>query len=110
MQKRYQEEFEKQKPDKKLRYLPNMGSVDLTVEMDSLETLTVTVNPLQAAIIELFSETSTSILPYIREPRSHGIYRAMGGRRTCTAFRQPGRHQCLSGVNVLAHGRSYRTG
>lgn len=68
MQKRYQDEFEKQKPDKKLRYLPNMGSVDLTVEMDSLETLTVTVNPLQAAIIELFSETSASIDGFFHEP------------------------------------------
>jgi len=56
MQERYQIEFEKQKPDKKLRYLPNMGSIDLTIDMDSGETFSATVNPLQAAIIELFSQ------------------------------------------------------
>jgi hypothetical protein len=58
MQAQYRTEYEKQKPDKKLRYVPNMGTVDLVVEMDSGETLEVTVNPLQAAIIELFSMQS----------------------------------------------------
>lgn len=58
MQERYQVEYEKQKPDKKLRYLFNMGSMDLTVEMDSGESFSATVNPLQAAIIELFSRQS----------------------------------------------------
>lgn len=58
MQERYQVEYEKQKPDKKLRYLFNMGSMDLTVEMDSGEAFSATVNPLQAAIIELFSQQS----------------------------------------------------
>lgn len=56
MQERYEVEYEKQKPDKKLRYLPHMGTVELTVEMDSGETLSATVNTLQAAIIELFSQ------------------------------------------------------
>jgi anaphase-promoting complex subunit 2 len=65
MQERYQVEYEKQKPDKKLRYLSNMGSVELTVEMDSGETLSAAVNPLQAAIIELFSQQSKRYIIFI---------------------------------------------
>ncbi|KAF8322634.1 hypothetical protein DL93DRAFT_2223518 [Clavulina sp. PMI_390] len=56
MQDRYHVEYEKQRPDKKLRFLPHMGTVDLTVEMDDGQQLSVTVNPLHAAIIDLFSQ------------------------------------------------------
>lgn len=62
MQERYQVEYEKQKPDKKLRYLAHMGTVDLTVEMDNGEQFTATVSSLQAAIIELFSEQREHLL------------------------------------------------
>lgn len=60
MQKVHLTEYEKQKPDKKLRYVLNVGTVELTVEMDSGETLHLTVTPLQAAIIELFSQQRAS--------------------------------------------------
>lgn len=60
MVEKYQVEFEKQKPDKKLRYLPHLGTIDLTIEMDSGESISATVNPLQAAVIELFSQTRSS--------------------------------------------------
>lgn len=62
MQERYQVEYEKQKPDKKLRYLAHLGTVDITIEMDNGEQHTATVNPLQAAVIELFSEQREYLL------------------------------------------------
>jgi len=43
------------KPDKKLRWLPHLGTVQLELELRD-RTLNIEVSPLEAAFIELFSE------------------------------------------------------
>ena len=52
------------KPDKKLKWLPQLGSVDISVELGD-RTIDVTVPPLEAAIIELFTQKGTLSQPYI---------------------------------------------
>ena len=42
------------KQDKKLKFLPQLGTVDLSIELTD-RTVNVTVPPLEAAIIDLFS-------------------------------------------------------
>lgn len=54
----YSKEFNAFKQDKKLQWLPQLGTVDLSIELSD-RTVEVTVPPLEAAIIELFSETGT---------------------------------------------------
>lgn len=56
---RYQEEYAKRfsdfKPDRKIRFISNLGTVTLELELSD-RTLSVEVTPLQAAMIDLFSE------------------------------------------------------
>ena len=56
----YAREFAAFKQDKKLRFLPQLGTVDLSIELRD-RTVDVTVPPLEAAIIELFSSRGTSM-------------------------------------------------
>lgn len=51
----YSQEYSAFKPDKKLRWLPQLGTVDLEIELKDRK-IEVQVPPLEAAIIELFSE------------------------------------------------------
>ena len=51
----YSKEYTLFKPDKRLRWLPQLGTVDLAIELKD-RTVEVQVPPLEAAIIELFSE------------------------------------------------------
>jgi len=53
----YEKAFRLQKPDKKLHWIPNMGVADLTIQMDDGCELNVSATPLQAAVVELFSQT-----------------------------------------------------
>jgi len=53
MQSEY--EFTVFKPDKKLKWLPHLGTVQLEIELED-QSLEVDVPPLEAAFIELFSE------------------------------------------------------
>ncbi|KAM6489967.1 Cullin homology [Amanita muscaria] len=55
LQEEYASEFHKFKPDKKLRWLPQLGTVHLELELQD-RTVDVTVPPLEAAFIELFSQ------------------------------------------------------
>jgi len=55
MQSAYAHEFTVFKPDKKLKWLPHLGTVQLEIELED-RTLEVDVPPLEAAFIELFSE------------------------------------------------------
>jgi len=55
MQEDYAREFTVFKPDKKLKWLPNLGTVHLDVELED-RTISADVPPLEAAIIELFSQ------------------------------------------------------
>ena len=48
------------KPDKRLRWLPHLGSVQLEIELKDRK-LDVQVSPLEAAIVELFSAQSMFI-------------------------------------------------
>ena len=54
----YSKEFTAFKQDKKLRWLPLLGTLDLCIELGDRE-LEVRVPPLEAAIIELFSNKGT---------------------------------------------------
>lgn len=62
----YAKEFVAFKPDKRLRYLPQLGSVSLSVELKD-RTMDVTVPPLEAAIIELFSGIGICLCYLLRE-------------------------------------------
>jgi len=55
MQSEYAHEFTVFKPDKKLKWLPHLGTVQLEIELED-RTLEVDVPPLEAAFIKLFSE------------------------------------------------------
>ncbi|EJC98132.1 Cullin [Fomitiporia mediterranea MF3/22] len=54
----YSKEFALFKQDKRLRFLPQLGTVDLSIELSD-RTVDVTVPPLEAAVIELFSGKDT---------------------------------------------------
>ncbi|KAG7091912.1 hypothetical protein E1B28_008307 [Marasmius oreades] len=55
LQKEYAREFSTFKPDKKLRWLPHLGTVHLELQLED-RTVQADVPPLEAAFIELFSE------------------------------------------------------
>jgi len=55
MQLEYAQEFAVFKPDKKLKWLPHLGTVQLEIELEDRK-LEVDVPPLEAAFIELFSQ------------------------------------------------------
>ncbi|RXW21342.1 hypothetical protein EST38_g4511 [Candolleomyces aberdarensis] len=55
LQESYSHEFTVFKPDKKLKWIPNLGTVHLKIELED-RTLEVEVPPLEAAFIELFSQ------------------------------------------------------
>lgn len=54
LQRSYTTEFISFKPDKKLRWLPHLGTVHLELELED-RTIDANVPPLEAAFIELFS-------------------------------------------------------
>ncbi|GJN89751.1 hypothetical protein Rhopal_002740-T1 [Rhodotorula paludigena] len=54
----YDRGFASLKGDKRLRWLPQLGNVNLTLELKD-RTLTVDATPLQAAVIELFDKQDT---------------------------------------------------
>ncbi|KAJ8481473.1 hypothetical protein ONZ45_g15310 [Pleurotus djamor] len=55
LQTQYEAEFNKFKPDKRLRWLSHLGTINITLELEDRD-LTVDVLPLEAAVIELFSQ------------------------------------------------------
>lgn len=55
LQDEYAREFTKFKPDKKLQWLSHLGTVQLDIELED-RTVSTEVLPLEAALIELFSE------------------------------------------------------
>jgi anaphase-promoting complex subunit 2 len=57
LQEQYAEEFAIFKPDKKLRWLPHLGTVHLELQLED-RSIEVDASPLEAAFIELFSEKS----------------------------------------------------
>ncbi|KAF9564194.1 hypothetical protein CPC08DRAFT_734567 [Agrocybe pediades] len=61
LQEQYDKEFRTFKPDKKLKWLPHLGTVSLELELED-RTIEVDVPPLEAAFIELFSEKKTLTL------------------------------------------------
>lgn len=67
-QAEYQRAFRTYKPDKKLRWLPQLGSVDLTIDLKD-RSLSLQVTPLQASVLELFNQQG-AISPYSRT-RTH---------------------------------------
>jgi anaphase-promoting complex subunit 2 len=57
LQQNYTAQFSKFKPDKTLRFFPHLGTVTLHLEFTDRE-MNVTVPPLEAALIELFSNSA----------------------------------------------------
>ncbi|KZT12088.1 ubiquitin-protein ligase [Laetiporus sulphureus 93-53] len=55
VQDEYAKEFMAFKPDKKLRWLPHLGTIHLQLELED-RTISADVPPLEAAFIELFSQ------------------------------------------------------
>ena len=53
--RKYTEHFGAYKQDKKLKFFPQLGTVDLSIELKD-RTVDITVPPLEAAIIDLFGE------------------------------------------------------
>ncbi len=64
LQDQYTAEFTKFKPDKKLRWLTHLGTVDVELELED-RVVDALVSPLEAAVIELFSERSMAIPVFI---------------------------------------------
>ncbi|KAJ7878833.1 hypothetical protein B0H14DRAFT_3083005 [Mycena olivaceomarginata] len=64
LQTQYAKEFSTFKPDKKLRWLPHLGTVHLELQLED-RTIETDVPPLEAAFIELFSEKSESTVALI---------------------------------------------
>lgn len=54
IQEDYSHDFSAFKPDKKLRWLPHLGEIQLTIELRD-RSISTQATPLEAAIIELFS-------------------------------------------------------
>ncbi|PPQ79767.1 hypothetical protein CVT25_003320 [Psilocybe cyanescens] len=61
LQDEYAHEFSVFKPDKKLKWLPHLGTVQLELELED-RTVEVDVPPLEAAFIELFADQTVWIL------------------------------------------------
>lgn len=55
IQEAYQKEFTTFKPDKKLVWMSHLGTVSLDIELDD-RTVSAEVTPVEAALIELFSQ------------------------------------------------------
>jgi len=60
LQQVYTSRFTRYKPDKTLRFLPHLGTITLHLEFEDRE-MDVTVPPLEAALIELFSSPSPAL-------------------------------------------------
>jgi anaphase-promoting complex subunit 2 len=56
LQENFSKKYEEQKPDKRLHWVHQMGSVTITVELKDRTLSSITVTPLEAAVIELFSQ------------------------------------------------------
>lgn len=64
LQERYSEEFMVFKPDKKLRWLPHLGTMSLNLQFED-RAIETDVPPLEAAFIELFSEKRAFRVPFL---------------------------------------------
>ncbi|QRW00465.1 cullin family [Ceratobasidium sp. AG-Ba] len=58
MQEVFEHEYEEHKAGKKLRWMNNLGTISLDVELED-RTISADATPLEAAVIELFSEKAT---------------------------------------------------
>lgn len=65
MQEDFAKRFQELKPDKKLHWIHQMGSLKLSIELKD-RTVDVNATPLEAAVIELFSEKRASNRSYDR--------------------------------------------
>lgn len=63
LQARYAKAFHQFKPDKRLRWLPQLGTVEIKLELED-RTVEVEASPLQASVIELFGEESQFIISF----------------------------------------------
>ena len=61
VQDRYALGFAEFKPDKKLHWLPQLGTISLEIELQD-RTIEAEVTPLEAAVIGLFEEKGTSLV------------------------------------------------
>ena len=107
LQEAYSKEFTIFKPDKKLKWLPQLGTVSLELALED-RTLEVEVPPLEAAIIELFSERSQFCLPPYRLMLIDAMIRYMGSGRpsggTCSGQGSVGQGTCDMGKHGGSQG------
>jgi len=66
LQDNFEGEFHKFKPDKKLKWVPQLGAVSLKLELED-RVVEVEATPIQAGVIELFSEQDTWNLEQLME-------------------------------------------
>jgi len=59
MQEAFSRQYEEQKPDKRLHWVHQMGTLTITVELRDRTLSSITVTPLEAAVLELFSRNRT---------------------------------------------------
>ncbi|KAF8191477.1 ubiquitin-protein ligase [Mycena galopus ATCC 62051] len=81
LQTQYAKEFSTFKPDKKLRWLPHLGTVHLELQLED-RAIETDVPPLEAAFIELFSEKSK----YMDDGRVNRGRRRRGSNRCLKAL------------------------
>ncbi|THH16538.1 hypothetical protein EW146_g4118 [Bondarzewia mesenterica] len=115
IQATYAREYVTFKPDKKLRWLPHLGTIQLDIELQD-RTVTVDVAPLEAAFIELFSKKGMFSLPPFPSAITHfpgHTHRRMDSRTanfTCW-FRRPhvgSQGPCGMGRPRRSEGRTAR--
>ena len=61
VQDRYAEGFTEFKPDKKLHWLPQLGTITLEIELQD-RTIEAEVTPIEAAVIGLFEEKGVFLI------------------------------------------------
>lgn len=60
----YEQSYVRQKPDKKLRWLPQLGTINITLNLKD-RSITLDVTPVQASIMVLFSQKGIFRLPHL---------------------------------------------
>lgn len=70
MQARYSKAYHKFKPDKRLRWLPHLGTVDVRLELED-RTVECEASVLQASVIELFGSRGGFLSRLISQAAAH---------------------------------------
>ena len=103
MQEDYAHEYAVFKPDKRLQWMPHLGTVQLELELED-RTIEAEVPPLEAAFIELFSERRTALplvhvsLLIIFRLQRHGPWMTSLPQWAPLTAPQPSKHSRLGSI------------